>query len=201
MVLAYHLILAAYGFWLPNDPRGSWSDTVRQWELLKFGDATKTKSRRSVARKKHDSRLRRKAKDALRYPPVLFTGEQARAAGIGFGNYALKSGLRVWACSILPDHAHLVFGRHRFKAELVANQLKGASTRELREKELHPFLDCRDEHGKMPRCWATRCWKVYLNSVNDIERAIRYVEDNPLKENKPRQKWFFVRTFDPTMVE
>jgi len=28
MVLGTHLILTAYGFWLPNDPRGSWSDFV-----------------------------------------------------------------------------------------------------------------------------------------------------------------------------
>ena len=42
MVLAYHLIFTAYGFWLPNDPRGSWSDFVRAWELFITGKATKT---------------------------------------------------------------------------------------------------------------------------------------------------------------
>jgi len=26
MVLAYRAILSMYGFWLPNDPRGSWSE-------------------------------------------------------------------------------------------------------------------------------------------------------------------------------
>ena len=35
-------------------------------------------------------------------------------------------------------------------------------------------------------------WKVYLNLRSDIERAIRYVEENPIKEGKPRQKWSFV---------
>ena len=34
MVRWYHLIISAYGFWLPNDPRGSWSDFVGAWELL-----------------------------------------------------------------------------------------------------------------------------------------------------------------------
>lgn len=28
MVEWYHLIMTAYGFWLPNDPRGSWSEFV-----------------------------------------------------------------------------------------------------------------------------------------------------------------------------
>ena len=29
MVLAYHLIFTLYGWWLPNDPRGSSSHTIR----------------------------------------------------------------------------------------------------------------------------------------------------------------------------
>jgi len=28
MVIGFHVILTAYGFWLPNDPRGSWSEFV-----------------------------------------------------------------------------------------------------------------------------------------------------------------------------
>ena len=36
-VRAYHLIITTYGFWLPTDPRGSWSDFVRAWELFRFG--------------------------------------------------------------------------------------------------------------------------------------------------------------------
>jgi hypothetical protein len=53
-VRAYHAIITAYGFWLPNDPRGSWSDYVRQWELLVWGEATKVTTRRSVAGRPHD---------------------------------------------------------------------------------------------------------------------------------------------------
>src|SRR5437899_6098149 len=50
MVLASHVIFTTYGFWLPNDPRGSWSDFVAAWELFRAGGpATKTTTRRSVA--------------------------------------------------------------------------------------------------------------------------------------------------------
>lgn len=49
VVVAYHLILTAYGFWLPNDPRGSWSDVVRVFELRPFGPATKVNTTRSLA--------------------------------------------------------------------------------------------------------------------------------------------------------
>lgn len=85
MVLAYHVILGTYGFWLPNDPRGSWSDWVWSWELFRFGGpATKVDSPHSVAHVPHDRRIRLAAKMILKYPPVRFNGTQARAVGRGF---------------------------------------------------------------------------------------------------------------------
>ena len=113
MILAYHVIFGAYGFWLPNDPRGSWSEFVGSWELFRYGPATTTSETRSVASRDHDRAQRLQAKEALDRPPVQFTGIQARAIGRGFARYAERSGLDVWACAILPDHVHLVLGRHR----------------------------------------------------------------------------------------
>ena len=106
MVLASHIIFTAYGFWLPNDPRGSWSDFVRKWELVFFGKATKTDERRSVASAPHDRELRRAAK-SLKYPPVRFTGNQALAIAKGFAKAIRESGYIVVACSIMPDHVHM----------------------------------------------------------------------------------------------
>lgn len=196
MVLGYHLIITAYGFWLPNDPRGSWSDFVRAWELRRFGPATKVNTRRSVAAARHDVRLRTAAKSALRFPDVHLTGVQAREVGAAFGEYCTTSGLRAWACSILPEHVHFVFGRHRFKIEYAANLLKGAATTRLLELGMHPLQDYRRPDGRLPPMWTRREWKVYLDSIEDIERAIRYVEGNPVKEGKRRQHWSFVTPFD-----
>src|SRR5436309_10797776 len=111
MILAYHVIFGAYGFWLPNDPRGSWSDFVGAWELRRFGPATPTHERASVAHQRHDTSLRLAAKTALKRPPVQFSGIQARAVGRGFANSVQRGGLIVWACSLLPEHVHLVIGR------------------------------------------------------------------------------------------
>jgi hypothetical protein len=36
---------------------------------------------------------------------------------------------------------------------------------------------------------------VFLDSDEDIRRAIRYVEENPVKEGKPRQLWSFVTAY------
>src|SRR5437016_528996 len=101
MVRAYHVIFGAYGFWLPNDPRGSWSDFVRSWELfLVGGPATKVETRRSVAGRRHDREARLRAKDALKYPAVKFGGLQAKSIGTGFAEMAAKSSYQVYACSI-----------------------------------------------------------------------------------------------------
>src|SRR5438445_8334269 len=155
-VIAYHLILSFYGFWLPNDPRGSWSDFVGAWELfITAGKATKTDIRRSVARTPHNRELRLAAKEALSRPGVKFNGVQARAIGRGFTDYVAKSGLPVWACSIMPEHVHLVTGPFRLSVEQLVIQLKGAATEQLIEEKIHPF-------GGDAKCWTRGEWKVFL---------------------------------------
>ena len=191
MIVGYHIIFGMYGFWLPNDPRGSWSEFVGSWELARFGPATKTTETRSVAYRPHDHGLRLAAKQALLRPAVELSGLQARAVGRGFAKYVQKSGLAVWACAILPDHVHLVVGQSELTVESLVIQLKGSATEQLLEEQLHPFQNQRDKHGRPHKCFARGQWKVYLG-VDDVPRAIKYVENNPEKERLPRQKWNFV---------
>ena len=192
MILAYHSILTAYGFWLPNDPRGSWSDFVRRWELFRFGGATKVTTRRSLARVEHDVRRRVRAKQALRYPPVVFTGAQARAVGRGFAEAVAEGGYVIRACCILPEHAHVVIARHQRPIERIVGHLKAKATRRLRAEGLHPFADFAREGQAPPSPWSRRGWHVYLNSPEAVARAIRYVRQNPIREGKAPQRWRFV---------
>ena len=196
MVYGHHIIFGMYGFWLPNDPRGSWSDFVGAWELLQFGKATTTTARKSVAAIAHDRAARQAAKSSLKYPPVCLTGIQARAVGHGFSGAAGKSRFQIWACAIMADHVHLVVARHRLKAEQIANLLKGDATRELKRVGIHPLERYTSGEGRLPKAFAQGEWKVFLNSAEQIARAIRYVEDNPTKEGLPRQKWSFVQPFE-----
>jgi len=149
MILAYHSIFCAYGFWLPNDPRGSWSDFVRNWELVRFGQATKTDVRRSVAAAGHDAAARRRAKQALRYPPVMFTGRQALAIGRAFAQAVAESGYVIRACSILPEHMHTVIARCGRRIERIVGHLKARATQQLHRDSLHPLSDYA-KSGKSP---------------------------------------------------
>src|SRR5262245_23257728 len=138
MVIAYHVIISAYGFWLPNDPRGSWSTEVWAAHLRQFGPATKVTTHRSVAGAPHDREARLAEKAALLYPAVRFDGLQARAVGTGFAAIVAKMRYVIHACAIMPDHVHLVIARHEMLVEDIAAYLKRAATRELNAQGIHP---------------------------------------------------------------
>jgi hypothetical protein len=74
-------------------------------------------------------------------------------------------------------------------------QLKGAATLRLVTDGLHPFLSDRKPDGSYPKCFARREWKVFLDSADDVTRAVRYVEENPRKEGLPRQYWRLITPY------
>src|SRR5262245_56161790 len=162
MIHAYHVIWDTYGFWLPNDPRGSWSDFVASWELARFGNSTKSLERLDVDLAQW-AQWRAEARQALKYPTVVLTGRQALAVGTGLGNCVRKSRLTIWACSILEEHVHLVIARHTYKVEQIAILLKGEATKALKAQSLHPQAAHADANGKLPSMWAEKRWKVYLD--------------------------------------
>ncbi len=192
MIRAYHTIFCAYGFWLPNDPRGSWPDWVRSWELFRYGRATKVATRRSVAGVPHDDRQRSAAKSALRYRPVVFTGRQALSVANGFRQAVEDANYSIHACAILPQHIHAVIGRDGRSVEQIVSHLKRAASRRLREDGIHPLQDHGGKDGSPPSPWARKCWKVFIDHDCDLERAILYVQQNPIKEGFRSQTWSFV---------
>jgi REP element-mobilizing transposase RayT len=195
MILGAHVIISAYAFWLPNEPRGSWSDWVRSWELFRYGPATKVQTHRSVAKRPYDHEKRRQMLSALQHQPVIFSGRQALAVALGFGEEIRHSRCTIYACAILPDHAHLVLGRHTYDFDKLINRLKGSATRSLNHYGMHPLKDEPNANGSLPSPWGRKWWKVYLDSPEDMRRAIDYTNDNPIKEGKRRQTWPFITPY------
>lgn len=155
MLHGWHLIISAYGFWLPNDERGSGSSRVRAQHLYDVaGEATKVFTTHSVAHRPHDVRLRRTAKKAPKYPAGQLTSVQARAVGRGIAAVLPKVGLVVHACAIMPDHVHVVAAAHNFDGDEIIECLKRAGTRGLNAEGLHPFKDYPRANGRLPSPWA-----------------------------------------------
>jgi REP element-mobilizing transposase RayT len=194
-VLAYHIVISTYGFWLPNDERGSNSKIVWADHLRPFGPATFVTDTRSHANDPHDRVRRRRAKNALLYPTVRFTGLQARAVGFGFKNCLTRTGATMYACCILPDHVHMVIARHDYEVEKLVSLLKGDATRELVRCDLHPLSGYRNVRDKIPSPWAASCRKVFLFTPEEIEHRIGYTNANPRRQGKPDQRWSFVTPY------
>ena len=194
MVRWYHLIISAYGFWLPNDPRGSWSDFVAAWELLKFGGPTTVTGRRSYAHDAHDRDKRLEAKKSLTYPAVRFDERQRGVIAEGFARAIQEGEYVVLACCIGYDHAHLVTARHERDIETIARHLKSKSSMALRTAGCHPLapFSVRDV---VHTPWAEGCWKVFIDGVEHAKAAVEYVQRHPMKEGLPPQTWEFVHEY------
>ena len=185
MAIAHHVTFGAYGFWLPNDPRGSWSDHVFAPRLRSFGPATKVHTRRSVARVTHDDRQRMAAKEALKYPAVVFNDAQIEAIARGFAAAVEETGLRVFACAVMPDHVHFVYAAHERNNAALVGHLKSRATKRLNQQCLHPL-----DGAATP--WAEGHWEVYLDTPEEVADAIDYVNRNPIRAGKAPQSWPFV---------
>ena len=182
MILAFQSIFTAYGFWLPNEERGSWSEFVASWELLRYGPATKVTTRQSVAHGNYDRERKREMQSVLNHAPSLFTGEQARIIGQSFRNTPYV----IHALAVMTDHVHAVIAHTPRHIRRMVGHMKSKATRALREAGY--FVD--------RPVWAEHGWNVFLDSDADVERAVPYVEENPMKEGLPRQRWKCVVPYD-----
>ena len=192
-VVGFHIVCSTYGFWLPNDERGSGSDFVRALTLTKFGPANLVSHRRSVARRGFDREIRAMARGALRYPPVVLSDAQIACAGRGVARELERYGAAtVHAFVLLRDHFHLVCGPCRYDVRRFAGRVKGAATRAMLAEGIHPLPKYRDEAGNVPSPWSVKPWVVYLWTNEDVVRSIEYARENLVRARLPEQEYSFV---------
>jgi REP element-mobilizing transposase RayT len=186
-VIAHHIIYSAYGFWLPNDPRGSWSTYVGSNRLYKgFGPATKVTTRDSVAHHPHDSRRCLAANDELKFPPVRFTGRQALEVALAIRDLAAEHGVVIWACAVMPNHVHLLAARHALTPAKIVASCRARASRRLHGAGLWP--------AERP-IWGKGKWAVELDAPYDVRTQIVYINRNPLAADLPPQHWSFVTQY------
>lgn len=186
MVIAHHLMWTLYGWWLPNDPRGSTSQTIRNDVLKELGELHSGRKRIRPAGKEirlfYESAGSKLKHDLLTFSPNDFT-TVART----FETSIRRCGYTCYALAIMPDHVHLVIRKHKDHAETMIEQLQESTQEQVIESGLrlngHPV-------------WARGGYKVFLDTPDDVWRTIRYVEVNPVKQRLPRQAWDIVTTYD-----
>ncbi|MCH7988056.1 MAG: transposase [Planctomycetes bacterium] len=184
--IAHHLLLHAYGHWLPNDPRGSGSGKLRQEKFDHLGAIHKGRKKVQPSRKE----LREFSQDAkpfLDFELFWFDAEKRQAIGNAFAELVEKTGYTVWACAILKNHVHLCVRRHRDDAVTIWKRFAEASRSALLQID-----EIDDGHP----VWSDRPYKVFLYSPEDIWRTTKYIEQNRVKEGLAAQQWSFVKEYD-----
>src|SRR5258708_36119811 len=184
MVVGYHLIWTAYGWWLPNDPRGSSSHEIRVERLEDLGDLHYGRKRIQPPSRELRAFYER-AGGLLKHPLLTFNEDDFPTIADGFRRVIEEQRYTCYACSIMPD-VHMIIRKHKHSGEAMIYNLQ------QRSKELL-LVDQRRDVGHP--VWGGPGWKVFL-SVDDIRRVIQYVEDNPIKIGLPVQRWDCVKQYD-----
>jgi REP element-mobilizing transposase RayT len=143
----------------------------------------------------HDRELRLAARQALKYPPVSFDEQQRAAIAEGYAKAAEEGGYLIHGCAVMPDHSHHVIGRHKRDIARITGHLKARASQALRAAGCHPLQAYEQTDGTIPTPWAEGCWKVFLDSDQDVRRAVRYVNQNPTRDGLPEQMWPFVTPY------
>lgn len=195
MVRWYHAVFSAYGFWLPNDPRGSWSDFVHAWELYRFGGpATKVTGKRSYAHDPHDAQFRREVKEHLKYPPARYERACRESIARGFARACSEYHFQIHSCAIGFDHVQAITSRDSIRSvEQVVAVLKARATQQMNADGTHPMQTTGNVSRPTP--WGKGCWSVFINDQAQLHRAVEYVERHPMKEGMEPQQWEFVKPF------
>jgi REP element-mobilizing transposase RayT len=189
VVAAYHLIWTAYGWWLPNDPRGSSSHEIRSDIIGTLGELHH--GRKKVQPASADiRRFYENARQVLKHQLCTFTEADIAAIANSFANTIGEHRYTCYACAIMTDHIHMLIRKHRHQAEEMIQNLQEVSRLDLIKAGNFP-----GEHS----VWGGPGWKVFLDSQNDIKRTVNYIEDNPRKANRPVQSWSFVKVNDGWM--
>ncbi len=186
LVIAHHVMWTLYGWWLPNDPRGSTSRIIRNDLIAELGGLHfGRKQIQPASRDLHA--FYAEASAVLKHPLLEFAPETFSAVAEAIGYAVSECNYTCYACAIMPDHVHLVIRKHRDLGETMIENIQALSRKRLREagirEEGHPT-------------WTRGGWKVFLDHPEEVRRTIRYVEENPVKARAARQAWPWVIEYD-----
>jgi REP element-mobilizing transposase RayT len=185
MIAGYHLIWTVYGWWLPNDPRGSTSREIRAASIASLGELHYGRRRVQPAGRVI-SEFRDAARGVLKHPLLALSPPDIEVVGHAFAEVIRDRGYTCYGCAILPDHVHLLIRKHRDQAETMIAQLQDASRTAVRR--------C-GSHGADHPVWGGHGWKVFLETRDDMQRTVAYIRRN-LVGKQAGQSWPFVKPYD-----
>jgi REP element-mobilizing transposase RayT len=187
IVIACHLIWTVYGWWLPNDLRGSTSRTIASPRIAALGDLHFGRKRLQPASRDVRTFYEEAAK-VLKHPLLEIRDRAVEIVAAAFAEVIAQQRYACYACAIMPDHVHILIRKHKHAAEEMIEHLQNTSRWALIDAQLRP-----SDH---PVWTGGGGWKVFLDHPEEVERTIPYIDDNPIRIRLPRQRWRFVMPYD-----
>jgi hypothetical protein len=100
MVVGYHLIWTAYGWWLPNDPRGSSSHEIRVERIAGLGELHH--GRKPVQPLPAEiRRFYEEARGVLKHALLTFDDEAILLIGQSIGRVIRDKGYTCYECAVI----------------------------------------------------------------------------------------------------
>ena len=128
MVAAHHLVWTAYGWWLPNDPRGSSSRELLVPQLASLGELHR--GRRIVQPSRRELlAFYDRAAGTLRHELLTFPPDEIAVVAEALGEAVRKFGYTCYAAAVMPDHVHLLIRKHRDRAEAMIENCQNFTQR------------------------------------------------------------------------
>ena len=123
IVIAHHLIFTAYGWWLPNDPRGSNSKTIRNDVIAELGEIHFGRKRVQPA-SGVIGEFYREADKRLRHELLIFSERDVAAIATAVEEGTKEQRYTSWACAVVPDDVHVLIRKSKTSAEGLVDRLQ-----------------------------------------------------------------------------
>ncbi len=159
IVIAHHIMWTLYGWWLPNDPRGSTSRVIRNDLLAELGELASGTQEDSASRTR-DPRVSPAGCGGAAVSAAVICASEFPTVAEAIGSAIEDCNYTCYACAIMPDHVHLLIRKHRDKAEEMIERLQSLSRKRL--------IDAGMREANHP-VWTHGGWKVFLDHPEEVQ--------------------------------
>ena len=180
MIVGYLLIWTAYGWWLPNDPRGRSSHAIR---VERFADLGELHHGRKVVQP-NSQELRQfyaNARDALKHPLLTFSSDEVQTLAEGFATVISEQNYTCYACAIMPDHVHaIVWFPEPDQISHFMKQWKQRSSIQIKRLIGSSLIRYAETIDLAEPIWQAGYYGFNLYSEGKVEEKLAYMHLNPV---------------------
>jgi REP element-mobilizing transposase RayT len=128
-----------------------------------------------------------RSREVLKFKVLRFGAHEIETIAAALGETIACQNYTCYACTVMPDHVHIVIRKHKHRAEEMIERFQECSRLRLCSAGLR--------HADHP-VWGGPGWKVFLDHPDEIRRTVRYVQENPVQWHLPPQSWEFVTAYN-----